>query len=352
MTLPNYVSAGGVALPVTPAALVDAAGVQAGTPGNPLVVGASNGVGGIADPTLPSLVEQEDITATGSITTQNLSPTGAATAGSAVEILCYGKGTVSIDVSGTYTGVLSVQATIDGVNWRTISAGQAIVSDVTNSTTNLAATIASAAVGIWRVGCAGYTKMRVTGLAAMTGTAVVALRASPGVFGVEAAGLVPVIGPQAHGVAVNSNPLRMAARALNALYTTLSSGQVADLVTTLVGALITKPYSIPEMEWSYAAISGGTVDTTDVPLKTAAGAGLRNYVTDGDLINKSTTATEYVLKDGATVIWRTYLPASMTVAIPVHFSSPRKTSANTALNGACITTGAAVYANWSGHVAP
>lgn len=109
------------------------------------------------------------------ITTQNLVPAGTATAASAVEIACANKGAVTIQVTGTYTGVLSIQGTVDGSAWVTIS----IVSRMKNvNADTYVATIASAAVGIFQLNAAGFFKIRVTALAAVTGTAVVTINAS------------------------------------------------------------------------------------------------------------------------------------------------------------------------------
>lgn len=146
-------------------------------------------------------------------------------------------------------------------------------------------------------------------------------------------------------------PVRAAARAISALLATVATGDVHDLVSTLNGALIVKPYSIPELDWQYAAAAGGIVNTTDVAIKAAGAAGIRNYVTRLDIRNASATATEFVIKDGATVIWRQALPASMAAPVEFTFPSPLRGTAATALNVACLTTGAAVYINASGYAA-
>ena len=123
-----------------------------------------------------------DVTASGNITTQNLVPAGTATAGSAVAVATDGRPTVAVQVTGTYTGALSAQATINGTDWVTLSA-------LLNANTGaLAATISSAATGLFQVECAGFAQVRITGLAAMTGTAVIALRACGrmGLIGLDA----------------------------------------------------------------------------------------------------------------------------------------------------------------------
>ncbi|MCA3247050.1 MAG: hypothetical protein ING29_11315 [Azospirillum sp.] len=160
-------------------------------------------------------------------------------------------------------------------------------------------------------------------------------------------------GQAAHDAAITGNPVRIAGRALTANYAAVATGDVADLVTTLVGALIQKPYAIPESDWSYAAAAGGIVNTTDVPVRAAAAAGIRNYVTAATFSNASATvATEVVIKDGAsTVLWRESLPA-LTRSYSVVFPTPLRGTAATAVNVACITTGAQVYVNMQGYIAP
>lgn len=115
-------------------------------------------------------------TSQGSITTQNLVPAGVATAGSAVELIVPANvSAVAIQVTGTYTGALSVQVTADSINWVTLAGASAILNVA--AATN-AATIASAAVGVYSVNPSAASRVRVTGLAAMTGTAVVTLHST------------------------------------------------------------------------------------------------------------------------------------------------------------------------------
>jgi len=158
-------------------------------------------------------------------------------------------------------------------------------------------------------------------------------------------------GQSAHDAVITGAPVRLAGRALSAAYATVATGDTADLMTTLQGVLTTRPYTIPELEWSYASAAGGVVNTTDVVLAAAAGAGLRRYIVSMGLSNNSATATEVVLKDGATVIWRGHLPANAP-NLHIDFGTPLRTTANAALNFACITTAAAVYVNAQGYIAP
>ena len=166
-----------------------------------------------------------------------------------------------------------------------------------------------------------------------------------------AIGQVQAVGQAAHDAVIAGAPVRVGARALSAAYTTVATGDQADLITTLQGVLVTRPWQIPELEWSYASAAGGVINTTDVVLAAAAGAGLRRFIVSMSLSNNSATATEVVLKDGATIIWRGHLPANAPMS-EIVFENPLKTTANAALNFACITTAAAVYVNAQGFTAP
>ncbi len=116
---------------------------------------------------------------------------------------------------------------------------------------------------------------------------------------------------------------------------------------------MTKPYAIPEADQQYAAAAGGIINTTEVVPRAAAAAGIWNYVTSIDIRNAhATVATEVVIKDGATVIWRQLLPAAMAAPVEVTFPTPLRGTAATAMNVACITTGAQVYVNAQGFAAP
>jgi hypothetical protein len=145
----------------------------------------------------------------------------------------------------------------------------------------------------------------------------------------------------------------MVATGLSANPSAVTSGRVVDLLATLIGALVNKPFSIPEADWQYAGAAGGITGTADVVLKAAAAAGIRNYVTSIDLRNAhATVATEVVIKDGSAVIWRQLLPAAMAAPVNIVFPTPLRGSAATAVNFACLTTGAQVYVNVQGYAAP
>jgi hypothetical protein len=159
-------------------------------------------------------------------------------------------------------------------------------------------------------------------------------------------------GQTSHDGVTSGNPMRIGARARNVTPTNVSAdNDTTELNATMNGTLLQKPYSVPEADFMYSG-AGAVTGTTDVVIKIASGVGIRNYMTGMQLQNTGTVATEVVIKDGSTVIWRGYLPASQTGISDVTFPTPLRTTANTALNFACITTGANVYVNAQGYTAP
>lgn len=114
------------------------------------------------------------VTSTGAITTQNLVPTGVATVGSAVELTMNGYSNLTIQTTGTYTGALTLQGTVNGTTWVTFG-GTPIINTNTNGAL---ATITSALQSTFQAEVGGFVKVRITALAAVTGTATVTLNAS------------------------------------------------------------------------------------------------------------------------------------------------------------------------------
>lgn len=92
--------------------------------------------------------------------------------------------------------------------------------------------------------------------------------------------------------------------------------------------------------------TGAKTDTTPV-VKAAAGAGIRNYVTDLTVSNTSATATLVSLLDGAAVIWQGVVPA--TGSIIVNFATPLRGSANTAMNAQAAVAATTIYLSFGGY---
>lgn len=120
----------------------------------------------------------QDVTASGTITTQNLNPnSGVATAGSTVALSAVnGYNTLTIQTVGTYTGALTLQGTVDGTNWISFAGSQIL----NNNTGLYLATITSALQSTFQAKISGFTQVRISALAAVTGSVDVTLRASMG----------------------------------------------------------------------------------------------------------------------------------------------------------------------------
>ncbi len=177
------------------------------------------------------------------------------------------------------------------------------------------------------------------------------------VLGVDTAGNQRMVGPVASGAASVGGPVRVGSLARTARLL-VSNSQAVDNIATLAGIPVFRFNGIPEMEWQYAAASGGIVDTADNVLVAAGAAGIRNYLNRLDVLNTdATVGTEVVIKDGSTVIWRQFFPPSLAAVsqlMPTAFTflTPLKGTAATALNVACITTSGQVYVNAGGYQAP
>lgn len=146
------------------------------------------------------------------------------------------------------------------------------------------------------------------------------------------------------------NPTSIAVEARNTNKNPMSTnGDVVRPTATMIGVQVTRPYSIPELEWQS---TGTKIDTTDLVVKAAAGAGLKNYMTGLQYQNNSAVASLIVIKQGSTEIWRGNAPANMGVPAIIPFKTPLQTVANAAFNVALLTTGTSTAINAQGYIAP
>lgn len=148
---------------------------------------------------------------------------------------------------------------------------------------------------------------------------------------------------------MESRPLYVAtSRTTNSAVT---ADRVVDLMATLLGAIITKPYSIPEADWAFVSAFAGIATGVDGVIRPAV-ADNRQYMTHMQLQNRGTAVTEFQVKDGAAVIWRVSLPAAMVTPQSFDFAIPLRASTNTALNVQAVTANSAVVVNIQGYQAP
>ena len=159
-----------------------------------------------------------------------------------------------------------------------------------------------------------------------------------------------VAGTVAQDAAIG-NPVTAGGRASNANPTAMSAtGDSVANLSTMIGASVVRPYSIPEADWTYT----GTLTTNaDTAAKAAAGAGVKNYCTAIQVQNThASVATTFIIKDGTTARFTINLPAAMTAPVDIEFPTPIPTAANAILNVACGTTGSNVLVNAQGYFAP
>lgn len=160
---------------------------------------------------------------------------------------------------------------------------------------------------------------------------------------------INIQGAQANQSTTVPQPLLVSGLASSSNPGTGTTGRQQQLLSTLIGALVSKPYSIPEADWRYT----GTLTTNvAVAVRAAGAAGIKNYVTGLQVQNTNATATTFLLQDGGTTIFQVSLPASMTTPISFTFNTPLGGTAATAMNANCGTTGANVITNVQGYFAP
>lgn len=151
-----------------------------------------------------------------------------------------------------------------------------------------------------------------------------------------------------------ANPLGIGGDARDAIKAAMSAeGDIAYNWLTRNGRQLYVPWAPAGLSWYYAAAAGGIVSSTaDVVLKAAAGAGIRNVLEVLTLNHDALgAATEFVIKDGATIIFRGKLQTpAIEGGIAYNFSRPLRGTANTALNFALLTsvTGG-VFVDAQGH---
>lgn len=156
-------------------------------------------------------------------------------------------------------------------------------------------------------------------------------------------------GQAAHDAVIAGSPHRTAGRAVTANYTAVATGDVADFITTTVGAQVMKPNSIPELEWQTVLT---ITNTTSTAIQATAGAGLKRYMTNLVYQNTNATATVFNILRAATVIATVSAPANMANPVPIPLPTPLQTAANEALNVQAVTTGANLIVNAQGYTAP
>lgn len=258
-------------------------------------------------------------------------PNGSATsANSAPVVIASDQGTVPVSLSSvpshavTNAGTFAVQSTNQanpGVD----------IGDVTINNAS-----GASAVNIQD----GGNSITVDGTVAVSGTVATSMATN-----------TPV-GNVAHDAADSGAPIKIGGRASSAEITPVTTGDRTDFITDLAGRQIIMPYANPENDLAgliTTAMTGTT--STAVTGMGAQGGSLRNYITTVVISNShATVGTDVILQDGnggATL--GTFPAAALYGGVALTLPKPIKTSANTALYAANVTTGASTKVSCYGY---
>lgn len=161
-----------------------------------------------------------------------------------------------------------------------------------------------------------------------------------------------VVGDVAHDAAAAGNPVLVAASSETMADSAPANRVSADADATRFSATDGAMFVIPcgPQTWSYH--SNGSTALTDASVHAAPGAGLSLYVTDIVVSSGAATAMNAFFEEGAsTVLGPYYLEAVAGRGCVIHFQTPKKITANTALT---VTTSAAIAhsVDVTGFIAP
>lgn len=158
-------------------------------------------------------------------------------------------------------------------------------------------------------------------------------------------------GDVAHDGADSGNPVKVGGKAVDAEPTAVAANDRANLITDLVGKLITLPYANPE-NFVSGAITSAMTGTTSTSLIAAPAAGLRNYITTIVCSNAhATVGTDIVIQDGSAGPTLMTIPAAAVyggavINLPVPLRQP---TTATAIFCANVTTGASTKVSAVGY---
>ena len=150
-----------------------------------------------------------------------------------------------------------------------------------------------------------------------------------------------VVGDVAHDAGASGNPVLVCGVAQNGDDTAppnriSAESDATRLATDWDGAIYARPHG-PQI-WSYH--SDGSTALTDASVHAAPGAGLSLYVTDIVVSSGAATAMNVFFEESTTkVLGPYYLEAVAGRGLALHFQTPKKITANTALT---VTTSAAI----------
>ncbi|NDC94975.1 hypothetical protein EB077_06700 [bacterium] len=144
-------------------------------------------------------------------------------------------------------------------------------------------------------------------------------------------------------------------RAASAPPTTFAAGDAVRHTMTTSGALVAKPFSVPEGDFTFTTGSTPVTSTGNQSVQAAAGAGLRRYVTSMQLSNTGSAVVDLNVRDASgigTILWSGRLQATGN-PIDIQFPIPLRTAQNSALFiEYTVTAGGSGTVNIQGFTAP
>jgi hypothetical protein len=303
--------------------------------------------------------------------------------GTSLEVAPNQAGTLQADVSrcsNVMVQMLSVATTLsnysiqfegslnstNGLNgtWVILQAIRSNANTVDISSGALTTAAGSALNYSWELSVNAYNWFRIKTIAYTAGSAVWGIQrgtyATEPIPGVQTTGTQAISGTvtasntsgaTAHSAATSGNPVFVGGTVIAAtIDTSLVQNDRAQLPITSGQQVITKSYAPSEVTFQYATpVATPVTTTTAVALRAAGAASIRNHLTNIQLINTNAQAGAVSVQDGTTVIWSTWLPASMVAPVSFQFDIPLRGTAATAMNFVANTGGMSIYVSAQGY---
>lgn len=151
-------------------------------------------------------------------------------------------------------------------------------------------------------------------------------------------------GTVASDSADSGNPVKVGGLARTSEITNVANADRVDFVADKAGKQIVLTHANPE---NFVQGSASATGTSNTAVLTAAGAGVRNYVTTISVANTSATDTEVTIKDGTTTLM--VLPAPTLGGAVLSLPVPLVGTANTAINFASSDAATTIYVTCVGY---
>jgi hypothetical protein len=161
-----------------------------------------------------------------------------------------------------------------------------------------------------------------------------------------------VSGDVPHDTADAGEPVKIGGKAVNADPTAVTANDRVNALFDLVGKQVVLPHSLPENQLSGLITTSMTGTTsTAVTGMGAQGGSLRKYITTVIISNAhGTVGTDVILQDGnGGSTLGTFPAAALYGGVAINLPIPIKTTANTALYAANVTTGASTKVTCYGY---